>query len=278
MTVDRILVATIARKEVRDSLRNRWFLLYTVAFAVLALSVSWISLAGTGTYGFAGYGRTAAGLVNLVLLVVPLMALTLGAASVAGDAERGTLAYVLAQPVSRAEVLLGKYLGLAVALSASISLGFAACAAILAAGGAGVGIGSFATLVAMTVVLALAMLSVGFLISVIARRASVAMGAALIVWLALAFLSDLGLMGGTLAFRLHVQELFYAALAHPLQVFKMAVLGSVHASLDVLGPAGLFATQTYGRALPVLFAAALAAWIVLPLAAAALVFLRRSEV
>lgn len=276
--MDRVIVATIARKEVQDSLRNRWFLLYTAAFAVLALSVSWISLAGTGTYGFAGYGRTAAGLVNLVLLVVPLMALTLGAASVAGDAERGTLAYVLAQPVSRAEVLMGKYLGLAVALSASISLGFAACAAILAGGGAGVGITSFATLVAMTVVLALAMLSVGFLISVIARRASVAMGAALIVWLALAFLSDLGLMGGTLAFRLHVHELFYAALAHPLQVFKMAVLGSVHASLDVLGPAGLFATQTHGRSLPVLFAAALAAWTILPLAAAALVFHRRSEV
>lgn len=276
--MDRIIVTTIARKEVRDSLRNRWFLLYTVAFAVLALSVSWISLAGTGTYGFAGYGRTAAGLVNLVLLVVPLMALTLGAASVAGDAERGTLAYVLAQPVSRAEVLMGKYLGLAVALSASISLGFAACAAILAGGGAGVGIGSFATLVGMTVVLALAMLSVGFLISVIARRASVAMGAALIVWLALAFLSDLGLMGGTIAFRLHVQELFYAALAHPLQVFKMAVLGSVHASLDVLGPAGLFATQAHGRALPLLFAGALAAWIILPLAAAVVVFLRRSEV
>ncbi len=276
--MDRFIVATIARKEVHDSLRNRWFLLYTVAFAVLALSVSWISLAGTGTYGFAGYGRTAAGLVNLVLLIVPLMALTLGAASVAGDAERGTLAYVLAQPVSRAEVLIGKYLGLAVALSVSISLGFAACAAILAGGGAGVGITSFATLVAMTVVLALAMLSVGFLISVIARRASVAMGAALIVWLALAFLSDLGLMGGTLAFRLHVHELFYAALAHPLQVFKMAVLGSVHASLDVLGPAGLFATQTHGRSLPVLFAGALAAWTVLPLAAAALVFHRRSEV
>ena len=29
----------IARKELRDSLRNRWFLFYTIAFSVLALDL-----------------------------------------------------------------------------------------------------------------------------------------------------------------------------------------------------------------------------------------------
>ncbi|MFN8176831.1 MAG: ABC transporter permease [bacterium] len=272
------IVVTLARKELRDSLRNRWFLLYSIAFAVLALAVSWISLAGSGTYGFAGYGRTAAGLVNLVLLVVPLMALTLGAGSVAADAERGTLAYVLAQPVDRGEVLLGKYVGLATALLGSLASGFAVSAAAIAATAGGEDIRSYASLVLMTFVLALAMLSVGFLISVAARKASVATGAALFTWLTLAFLSDLGLMGGAIAFRLRVDTLFRLALAHPLQVFKMAVLGAVHASLDVLGPAGLYATQTHGRALPLLFAASLAAWIVLPLASAWTIFVRRGDV
>ena len=268
------LVATIARKEVRDSLRNRWFLLYATAFAVLAIAVSWISIAGTGAYGFAGYGRTAAGLVNLVLLVVPLMALTLGGASIAADAERGTLAYVLAQPVDRSEVLLGKYLGLAAALVGALSVGFAISAAVLGAAGGG-DVTSYFALVALTFVLALAMLSVGFLISVLSGKASVATGVALFAWLGLAFLSDLGLMGSAIAFRLHVSDLFGLALLHPLQVFKMAVLGSVHASLDVLGPAGLYATQTHGKALPFLFAGALAAWVVLPLGLAGAIFVRR---
>lgn len=276
--MDASIVAVIARKEVRDALRNRWFLLYAVAFAVLALAVSWISLAGTGTYGFAGYGRTAAGLVNLVLLVVPLMALTLGAGSVAGDAERGSLAYLLAQPVDRSEVLLGKYLGLAVALLAALSLGFGASAGILAGVAAAVGISGYLALVGMTFVLAVAMLSVGFLISVCVRKASVATGIALFVWLTLAFLSDLGLMGSTLAFRLQVRDLFHLALGHPLQVFKMSVLGSVHASLDVLGPAGLYATQTFGDALPAIFGAAMAAWVLVPLAAAWILIARRGEV
>ena len=74
--MDAAIITVIAREEIRDSLRNRWFLLYAAAFAFLALAVSWISLAGSGGYGFAGYGKTAAGLVNLVLLVVPLGAAT----------------------------------------------------------------------------------------------------------------------------------------------------------------------------------------------------------
>ena len=118
------VIAIVARKEVRDALRNRWFLLYAAAFAVLALALSRLSLGDTSAAGFAGFGRTAASLVNLVLLVVPLMGLTLGAASLAGERERGTLPMLLAQPVTRREVLLGKYAGLAQAQGAALALGF----------------------------------------------------------------------------------------------------------------------------------------------------------
>ncbi len=88
-------------------------------------------------------------------------------------------------------------------------------------------------------------------------------------------LSDLGLMGSAIVFKLQVTELFQLALVNPLQVFKMAVLASIHATLDVLGPAGIYATQTYGSTLGLLFAGSLAAWILAPLTAAALVFTRR---
>ena len=101
-------VMLIARKEVRDALRNRWFLLYAAAFAGLAHALSRLALDGASLAGFAGFGRTAASLVTLVLLIVPLMGLTLGAASIAGERERGTLSTLLAQPIARVDVLLGK--------------------------------------------------------------------------------------------------------------------------------------------------------------------------
>ena len=58
-------VLILIQKELRDALRNRWFLLYAVAFAGLSLALAWFSVSGAGSYGVAGFGRTTAGLINL---------------------------------------------------------------------------------------------------------------------------------------------------------------------------------------------------------------------
>lgn len=274
------ILLTLLKKEVNDALSNRWFMLYAAGFTGLALLLSWLSLSsgGIGYSGFAGFGRTAASLVNLVLLVVPLMALTLGAASLAGERERGTLAYLLAQPVNRAEVLLGKYLGLAVSLLGALAVGFGLSAAVIAGQAEQTNAGAFGLLVGFAFILALGMLSLGFLISILTRKAAVATGVALFVWLTLVFIGDLGLMGTSLAFNLPIETLFGLALLNPLQVFKMASLISINATLDVLGPAGIYAMQTYEESLTWLFAGALAAWIVAPLLAAYAVFHWRGDV
>lgn len=267
---------TIAGRELRESIRSRWFVLYTLAFAALGLAVSYVSATGAGGVGLSGFGRTTAGLVNLVLLVVPLMALTSGAGSIASDRERGMLQYLLAQPVSRWEVLLGKFAGLAGTLLACICLGMGACAAVLAWKGQATRPESIIWLAGLSFLLALCMLSIGMLISVLARKAAVAVGTAIFVWLMLVFVTDLGLMAGAMAMRLRIEELFALSLVNPLQVFKMWSLFSVEASLDVLGPAGLYATEEHGQRLHLIFAGCTAAWGLVALAAAGVVFSRRS--
>lgn len=271
-------VLAFARREFRDAIASRWFLLYTIAFTFLAVGVSFVSLSGVGSHGFAGFGRTAAGLLNLIMLVVPLMALTAGACAIAGERERGTLLYLLAQPVSRTQVLLGKYAGLAVALVCSLCIGFGVSAAVLAWRAGGVGVDAYVLLVVWTALLALAMLSVGVLISVLSRRTSVAVGLALFVWLTLVFVSDLGLMASSLLFKLRVQEIFGLAILNPLQSFKMAVIVNMNASLDVLGPVGAYASHTLGGSLAWVLAATVVMWVVLPMAAATIIFSRRGTV
>jgi Cu-processing system permease protein len=269
---------TVSLRELRDALGSRWFLLYSLAFAALGLGVSYLSAASSGAAGVSGFGRTSAGLINLVILVVPLMAMTAGAATIASDRERGMLAYLLAQPVSRLEVLLGKYLGLAGALATSVTLGFGLCAAVLTGKTGATDVRLFGSLVLLTFALALGTLGVGVLISVLARKGSVATGVAVFVWLGLVFVSDLGMMAGTLAWRFRVERLFAISLANPCQVFKMWCLHAADASLDVLGPAGAYATDAFGARLPWIFGAALGAWIIVPMTIAALVFSRRSPV
>lgn len=268
----------VAGREVRDAVGSRWFVLYTIAFAALGLGISYVSAAGAGGAGLAGFARTAAGLTNLVLLVVPLMALSAGAGSIASDRERGMLAYVLAQPVSRAEVLLGKFIGLALALLACLCLGLGACAAVLAWKGEATRPASIIWLAGLAFLLALGMLSLGLLVSVLARKASVAIGTAIFLWLTLVFVTDLGLMAGAIALRLRIEELFALSLINPLQVFKMWSLHAADGSLDVLGPAGLYASEEYGSRLHLIFGACLAGWTLLPLALAAAIFSRRSPI
>jgi len=265
MSLSLTTVWILAQKELRDALRNRWFLLYAAAFAVLALAFSYLALAGAGMVGFAGFGRTAASLINLVLLIVPLMALTVGAQSLAGEWERGTLAYLLAQPVHRYEIFLGKYIGLALSLLAALALGFGISGLVMTIGGAGATDPTqYLQLTWLAFLLSLAMLSVGFLFSALTRRASVAVGIGLFLWLIFVFLGDLGMMGTSMALRVPIANLFVMSLTNPLQVFKMAAILDIRATLDILGPAGIYAVQRYGAALLGIFLAVLGLWIVVP--------------
>ena len=269
---------TLAQKEMHDALRNRWFVLYTAAFVALALAFSYMSLAGAGIAGFAGFGRTAASLINLVLLIIPLMALTVGAQSLAHEQERGTLAYLLAQPVTRIEVFVGKYLGLSLSLLASLTLGFGISGLVMAINRGGAGNPTvFVGLTVQTFLLSLTMLSVGFLISALTRRSGVAIGLGLFLWLAFVFLADLGLMGTSIAMRLPIEQLLWLSLLNPLQTFKMSAILGINATLDILGPAGMYAMQEYGASLRWIFVLILGLWIIVPATAAYIRFARKGD-
>jgi len=272
------IVWVLAKKELRDALRNRWFVLYTAAFAVLALAFSYLALAGAGMVGFAGFGRTAASLINLVLLIVPLMALTIGTQSLAGEQERNTLAYLLAQPISRADVFAGKYLGLVLSLFASLTLGFGISGVVMAVNGTGAADPTaYILLVSLAFLLSLTMLSVGFLISALTKRAGVAVGIGLFLWLLFVFFGDLGMMGTAITLRVPIDTLFWLSLINPLQTFKMAAILNIQATLDILGPAGIYAMQRYGDGLLVIFLGVLALWVALPALAAYARFQAKSD-
>ena len=273
--IDVQTVATLSRKEVRDAVRSRWLLMFGIGFAVIASALSWMALSGLGTFGVAGFGRTTASMINMVLLIVPLMGLTLGAMAVASERERGALAYLMSQPVSTLEIFLSKYIGVALALISALLVGFGISGALVVLRGGSSDAGDFLALVGLSVLLALASLSVGFMLSAGLRRGATAIGLAVFLWLSLAFFSDLGLMGTAITLDLGVREMLFMALANPLQVYKLSAILSIRNDLEVLGPAGIFAVRTYGDALMPILMALFAAWVVGPFAIGLLIFRRR---
>jgi Cu-processing system permease protein len=270
------LIWTMAQRELREALRHRWLWFYALAFAGLALALSQAGLASAGYAGLGGFGRTSASLINALLLFAPLMGLSVGAGAVAGDRERGTLLYLLAQPVSRTEVFFGKAIGAAMALVAALGLGFGLAGLGLASGGDGNAV-AYLTLAGYTLLLALIALGLGLIISTLTRKASTAAGAALVLWLGLVFFGDLGLVGATLAWRPTPDVLFMMLIANPLQVFKLASIYSLRATLDTLGAVGQFALFQFGSGLPVVFFALLAGWIVATFGIAFILFSRKGD-
>lgn len=275
--IDLSSVGAITFKELRDALRNRWFIIFTIAFAGLALALSAITQPGGSQLRALSYSRTAASLINLVLLFVPLIGLTLGSANLAGDRETGALLYLLTQPVSRAEVLLGKYLGLAGALLATLTLGFGAAGVLLALQGSIQNAGEYLLTVAFAYLLALAMLSLGFLISTTAKKTATALGGALFLWLLLVFIGDLGIMGTAISMQLPIEAVFTIVVVNPLQMFKIASILILQANLEVLGPAGLYASEQFGGLLMPLLLGGLILWISVPLLAAIALFTRQER-
>lgn len=269
-------IQTIATKELRDALKNRWFIIFTLAFAGLSLALSALSQPSGTQLQLASYSKTAASLINLVLLFVPLIGLTLGTSGLASDRETGALTYLLSQPVNHAEVLLGKYIGMAIALIASLILGFGISGIALSMQGQTNDFAGYFFTVILSCLLAMAMLSVGFLLAVLIKKTSTALTGGLFTWLLLVFVGDLGIMGAAIVTEMPIQTIFWLASINPLQMFKMAAILNIQANLEVLGPVGMYATEQYGASLLPFLLLGLVLWIILPIGIALSIFSQRS--
>ena len=146
-----------AAQELTIAIRSRWTQIFAATFAVLALAVAGSGYVLSGGTGMQDFARTATSLTQLVVLVIPMMALLVGATSF--SPERGAAELLFSQPVSRATVVLGKLLGLLEALTAAQALGFGAAGLVIFSQSGADGLGGFVLLFAGSVVLTAIFLS-----------------------------------------------------------------------------------------------------------------------
>src|SRR5579884_4115453 len=192
-------ITAVMRQEARINIRNKWTLTFAAAFALLALAISYFGLVTTGAVGFQGFERTTASLLNLVLLLIPNLALVLAAMSFRGDAGSGDLLFT--QPVSWTAILLGKVLGLFISMLIATLAGFGITAAVVAFETGPDGLARFAGFAALTAVLSLIFLAVGALVAVAFPTRARAFGAALFLWFFFVIFYDLLVVGGAFMLR-----------------------------------------------------------------------------
>jgi nitrous oxidase accessory protein len=271
-------VMLLMGKEVRDARRNRWFLMLMGIFVALSLLLTLFGLTGAGTGGAAGFGRTFASLLNLSLLIIPLMGLLMGALSVAAERDQQTLYTLLAQPLTPAVIVLGKFLGLMLTIGAAVLMGFGSSGLLIYMAGAEVPLPPFLAQLGLTMLLGWSCLAMGLLVSVLVKRGATAVGIGLLLWLTLVFISDLGIIGTAIALQLKASTLLWLTLLNPLQVFKIAVIQLMEGNLEVLGSAGLYARDVLGNAVLPVLSGILSLWVMAPFLVALGWFTRRGAI
>ncbi|BAL24716.1 ABC transporter permease [Azoarcus sp. KH32C] len=261
-------IATIAGKEFRDRIRNRWVLAVALVFTVFALVIAYFGGAQQGTVGFRSIEFTIASLVSLVIYLVPLIALVLGFDAVVGERERGSLDLLLSMPITRFELLLGKYLGLAAALAFSTIVGFGLVGVVLSAQLEAASLLHYAGFIISSVLLGLAFLSLAVMTSVFAADRTRASGLAIALWFFFVLVFDLILLGALVVTGgKYGGEVFpYLLLLNPADVFRILNIFSLD---DVRTLYGLATVFPRALAEPWLLGIVMAGWIAAPLGIAA---------
>ena len=169
----------VAKKEFLDNIRNKWVIVLTTILFLLVILFSYLA----GAHGRLGNTQsTVIGLIGISSILIPLIAIILGFSTISGEAESGSFSVVLSYPVTRLEVLLGKFLGLGSVIIVSILIGFGIGGIIitaLAGGGSWLG---YLIFIVLTILLGLIYLSLSICISAFFKRRITSIGGGLIMF------------------------------------------------------------------------------------------------
>jgi Cu-processing system permease protein len=230
-------IRTIAWQELIINIRNRWVIIFTFVFCALIVAVSYFGMMTEGFSGMESFTRTSASILNLVLYIVPLVALTMGTLSFTGD--KGSTELLFSQPVSRVEVLAGKLLGVFSSIALSTLLGFTLAGAIIVANVGVDGLTRYLSFVLLTLLLSLVFLSIAVLVATVSKRKVKAFGISLFLWFFFVLFYDLLVLGGTLLLTGQSSNylLFFSLFGNPVDMVRIASFITLD-NFTIFGAAG----------------------------------------
>jgi len=267
----------IARQEFTLNRRNRWVMSFAVVFSGLTILVSLLGMVTSGYSGFQDFVRTSASIINLNGFLVPLFALLLGVFSFLSYREH--LELIVTQPVSRAKVIFGKYLGLLLTVLGATLLGLGLPGIVFSLVIGFQGAVQYAIVVLLALLLAVVFTGLAVVIALLSRRQQIALGISVGVWIFFELVYGMIMLGTTLHFSQATLKvlLLVGLMANPVdltRVLALLVVGGPH----FFGPAGATLIKLTGSA-PVaslIGLAALVLWIAIPLFVSIRVFSRQN--
>jgi len=274
-------IYSVAKKEFMDNIRNKWIIAMVIIFLLLTILSSYLAGGQSGGDGvLGGMEETVVTLLSISSLLIPIIAIMLGYATISGEAESGSLSIVLSYPIKRIEVLIGKLLGLGAVLIFSTTLGFGVGGLIIAATvGAAEGLAFFLFII-LTIILGFVYLSLSICISSICKKrvTSIAGGVMIFFW---AMIYGMIIFGILLASGISFEQFMTPGFSFPDWLFNSVFLspGDLY-QMSVMEGFGI--SQAFGFAIETpeyislgLLVIVQFIWLIIPLLLAFFFFKRR---
>ena len=264
-------------KELRDGLRNRWVAAAILVLGTLALALSLLGSAPTGSIKASAMDISVISLASLSVYLIPLIALMLSFDALVGEFERGTMMLLLTYPVTRWQVIMGKFIGHVLILFIALFAGYGGAMLIMSLlTDAGMeGWQAYVSMMASSLVLGAIFIALGYLVSVLVKERATAAGTAIGLWLVFVVLYDLLLFGILLMdeSQLISKQLFSTLmLISPTDTYRILNLSMFDGVSQAAGIAGVASEAGMSS---ILLVSVMVLWIVAPLAATLLVFQKR---
>lgn len=247
--------------QLSDVLRRRWIIGYGLFFLITTEALIW--LGGSG-------GRAAVSLLDVVLLIVPLVAILFATLYVYN--AQGFLELLLSQPVGRHDLFAGTWGGLVIPLAAAFMIG-AGIPLVLSGTPASIVLALLGSGTALTIVF----VALGLLIAAVVPDRIKGLAFALGVWLVLTTLFD-GLVlitAAALGSRAATGPVLGIIALDPIDVARLLLLTQLDAPA-LMGFTDAVAQRMLGGSSGTIAAASLlAAWCIVPTALGRRAFERR---
>lgn len=243
-----------AQTDILESLRAKWFLVYSFIFGGLVALLFVFGLTESRVMGFTGLSRLMVTYIQLAMAILPVFVLITTVRSVAGDREAGVYEYLLSLPIGLAAWFWGKLVGRFLVVFLPVFLAMVAAIAWGASKGATVPWALFIYYTGLLMALAWCFLGLAMLLSTLTRSADVAQASAFVLWLTLLLFLDLILLGVMIRGHLPPETAVALALINPLQVFRTAAMLLLDQQLVMLGPSAYVILDAFGQAGYIAFA------------------------
>jgi len=221
MSISSILA--ISKKEIKDAIRNRWFLVLFGIFFLIILQIPYIVLLLFGLFSYDNIPARSGILLTYATSIGGLIAVIVGSLSIVSEKEQGTLSYLLSLSVRKFDVIIGKFLGLLLVFSLMMSLGFglAIIPSIGEANTSSIGLDNYTYGILTMVGTVAIMLGISLAISIISVSRTMAVSLALFTWLFFTTIYSSGFLGAMLITVDETQAYLYFIFLNPIEISKV---------------------------------------------------------